>query len=376
MSGFRVDAIVAGAGVVGLAIGRRLALAGLETLVIERNGAIGEETSSRNSEVIHAGLYYPAGSLKARSCVDGRALLYRYCEARGVPHRRCGKLMLATANDQLAALEVIWQHASANGVTGLRWMAPEAVSEIEPEIRCRRAFLSPDTGIIDSHAYMQALQADLEQAGGMVVLQTPVHAVQPHPGGLKIVCGGAEPTEIDTRLFVNATGHGAPTLAAATVGLSSSAVPQQWYAKGNYFSLAGQQPFSRLVYPLPEAAGLGVHATIDLSGRCRFGPDVEWTDSDHAGAVDPARAAGFYQAIRAYWPALADDTLRPDYAGVRPKLSGPAMPTADFRLDGAEVHGIDGLANLFGIESPGLTASLSLADIVAERLGLPAVALV
>lgn len=369
MTDFRVDAIVVGAGVIGLAVARRLSSAGLETLVLEKGPAIGMETSSRNSEVIHAGLYYPKGSIKARACVAGREMLYRYCDEHGITAKNCGKLMLASSAEQLPGLRTIWDAATANGVTELAWITPEEVAEIEPEIHCVGAFISQRTGIVDSHAYMQALQADIEAAGGAVVFRTPVLKLMPEHASIRIFTGGDEPAEIGASLVVNAAGHGAPRLAASTEGIPESAIPRQWYAKGNYFSLAGRQPFSRLIYPLPEVAGLGVHATIDLQGRCRFGPDVEWVDSDTDLAVDPAREAQFYKAIRAYWPGLPDGSLQPDYAGIRPKIHGPNMPAPDFRIDGPQEHGISGLVNLFGIESPGLTASLALADMVAEKLG-------
>lgn len=371
MERYRVEAVVVGAGVVGLAVARRLALAGLETVVVERNPAIGMETSARSSEVIHAGLYYTPGSIKARVAAPGRARLYAYCAARGVPHRRCGKIVLASEAAQLPKLEALWRTAAANGVDDLRWLTPAEARALEPEVACVRAFLSPSTGIIDSHALMLAYRGDLEDRGGAIAVRTPAEHIAPGDGGLVVTTGGDGPAEIAARIVVNAAGHGAPRLAAATEGLTEAGRPRQWYAKGSYFSLAGRQPFSRLVYPLPGAASLGVHATLDLDGRCRFGPDVEWVDRDDDLAVSPARAESFYAAIRTYWPGLPDGALQPDYAGIRPKLHGPDMPMPDFRIDGPEAHGIAGLVNLFGIESPGLTSSLALADVVAERLGLP-----
>lgn len=370
MERFRTEALVIGAGVVGLAAARRLAQSGVETLLVERNGAIGMETSARNSEVIHAGLYYPRGSIKARSCRAGRDRLYAYCAARGIAFRRCGKLVFASHAGQTGKLEAIWRAAAENDVTGLVWLSGAEARALEPALSVERAFLSPDTGIIDSHGYMLALQGDFENAGGALALNSPVAAIAPVAGGFRTRIGGAAPVEIESRLLVNAAGHGAPTLAAATTGLCGPARPQQWYAKGNYFALSGRQPFSRLVYPVPEAAGLGIHATIDLQGRCRFGPDVEWVTRADDLAVDPGRAQVFYDAIRTYWPDLADGALQPDYAGIRPKLHGPDQPMPDFRIDGPEIHGLAGLVNLFGIESPGLTASLALADMVVLRLGL------
>lgn len=372
MTTWSIDAVVIGAGVVGLATARRLALAGLETLVIEAADAIGTGTSSRNSEVIHAGLYYPTGSIKATACLAGKDLLYRYCASRGVKAVRCGKLMVATSDDQLPKLQAIWDQAHVNGVTGLSWMTPDEVRAMEPEVACVKAFFSATTGIVDSHGFMLALQGDLEEAGGMVAFEAPVVSAAVTATGIRIVTGGAEPAEIEARIVVNAGGHFAPKFLGQLHGFPAAHVPQQWYAKGNYFSLVGRQPFSRLVYPMPDTAGLGVHATVDLQGRCRFGPDVEWVESENDLVVDPRRSDGFYTAIRAYWPGLPDGALQPDYAGIRPKLHGPGTPMPDFRIDGPEVHGTAGLVNLLGIESPGLTASLAIADLVAQRLDLPA----
>lgn len=371
MDRYEVEAVVIGAGVVGLAVARRLALAGLETIVVEKNAAIGMETSARSSEVIHAGLYYAPGSIKARVAVTGRDRLYAYCAAHGVPHRRCGKFVLAIGEGQLPALAALSRTAAANGVDDLVWLSPADAAALEPEVACAGAILSPSTGIIDSHALMLAYRGDLEDHDGQIALHAPVERVMPGPDGLVVTTGGDAPAEIAARIVVNAAGHGAPRIAAATEGLTAAGRPRQWYAKGSYFSLVGRQPFSRLVYPLPGTASLGVHATLDLDGRCRFGPDVEWVESDDDLAVSPARAESFYAAIRSYWPALPDGALQPDYAGIRPKLHGPDMPMPDFRIDGPEAHGIAGLVNLFGIESPGLTTSLALADVVVERLGLP-----
>jgi len=370
MVAYSIDAVVAGAGVVGLAVARRLMLAGLEVLVVEKSGSIGAGTSSRNSEVIHAGLYYPTGSLKAKTCIAGSALLYRYCAERGVTTRKCGKLLVATSFAQIARLDALWRQARANGVHEISWLTPSDVRSIEPEVECVRGFLSPSTGILDSHAYMLALQQDIESGGGALAFETPVTGAQVTGAGLRVFTGGREPAEINARIFVNSTGHYAPRFAATIEGLSREHAPRRWFAKGNYFSLSGKQPFSHLVYPLPEAAGVGVHATLDLDGRCRFGPDVEWVENETDLAVSADRADSFYAAIRNYWPGLPDNALRPDYAGIRPKLHGPEAPIADFRIDGPEAHHVKGLVNLFGIESPGLTASLAIADLVAERLAL------
>jgi L-2-hydroxyglutarate oxidase LhgO len=371
MTAYSIDAVVIGAGVVGLACARRLALAGLETLVIEAADAIGTGTSSRNSEVIHAALYYPTGSIKAKACLAGKRLLYRYCANRGVKTVNCGKLMVATAESQLPKLQTIWDQAHANGVEGLAWKSVDDIRALEPEVSAIGGFFSASTGIVDSHGFMLALQGDLENAGGMVAFETPVASAAITPDGILIETGGAEASAVTARIVVNAAGHFAPKFLGRLQGFPSEHVPRQWYAKGNYFSLVGHQPFSRLVYPMPDAAGLGVHATVDLQGRCRFGPDVEWVAHEDDLVVDPRRADQFYAAIRAYWPGLPDDALQADYAGIRPKLHGPTTPMPDFRVDGPEVHGIAGLVNLLGIESPGLTAALALADLVAERLGLP-----
>ena len=369
----RVDALVIGAGVVGLATARALSRAGLETIVLERADAIGTGTSSRNSEVIHAGLYYAADSLKARLCVQGRTQLYAFCRSRGVAHRRCGKLVVATSSDQHAALEATRAKAAANGVE-LRWLTAAEAGALEPALRCTAALLSLETGIVDSHGLMLALQGDLEAAGGAVALRSPVLALQCGPQGHVVQVGGEAPMEIGAGIVVNAAGLWAPGLASATQGLASGHVPPGRHAKGNYFALAGRAPFTRLIYPVPEQAGLGVHLTLDLAGQARFGPDVEWlppgSPDEIDYRVDPARADGFYAEIRRYWPQLRDGALQPAYSGVRPKLGGPGSASADFVVQGPEVHGLAGLVNLFGIESPGLTSCLALADEVLRRLGV------
>jgi len=368
MTDFSTDCLVIGAGVVGLAIARRLALSGRETILIEAEGAIGTGTSSRNSEVVHAGLYYPTGSLKARACVAGREALYAYCAERGVEARRCGKLLVATTEDQRATLAAIAERALANGVADLVPLTAEMVRDIEPEVSCVEALLSPSTGIVDSHALMLALQGDVEAAGGGIAFHAPVAAWRVAGDGLIVETGGAEPATIGARAVVNAAGHGAPRLLAKLAGFPPALVPRQHYAKGNYFSLLGRQPFKRLVYPMPDGAGLGVHATVDLKGRVRFGPDVEWVEGELDYHVDPARGDAFTAAVRAYWPSLSDGALQPDYAGIRPKLHGPGEPVPDFHVEGPATHGVPGLVNLLGIESPGLTACLALADMVVERL--------
>jgi L-2-hydroxyglutarate oxidase LhgO len=361
----RVDAVVIGAGLVGLAVARALATAGREVLILEAEDAVGKHTSSRNSEVIHAGIYYPQGSLKARACVEGRQRLYGYCAERGVPHQRCGKLIVATNAAQLEELEGIRQRALANGVTDLVRVSPAQARALEPELRCVAALHSPSTGIIDSHALMLAYLADAERAGAMLALKSSLDRGVVRTGGIELHVAGAEP--ILAAQVVNSAGLRAPSLARQIEGYPAELAPPELYAKGNYYTLAGRQPFSRLVYPVPEPGGLGVHVTLDLGGRARFGPDVEWIDRiDYT--VDPRRSERFYAAIRRYWPGLPDGALEPGYAGIRPKISGPDAPAADFVVQGPGVHGVPTLVNLFGIESPGLTASLPLADAVLRQL--------
>ena len=366
----RVDAVVIGAGVVGLAVARALARRGQETIVLEAETAIGTGTSSRNSEVIHAGLYYPQGSWKAKLCVQGKEMLYRYAEERGIEHRRCGKLVVATSEAQRAALRGVVEAASLNGVMDLQWLEGTEARALEPELACVAAILSPSTGIIDSHGYMLALQGDLEAAGGAVAFASPVVHVACRPGEFIVRTGGDAAATLQTSLLINAAGLWAPWLARRFDGLAPGCVPRAYFAKGNYYSLAGRAPFSQLVYPVPEAAGLGVHLTLDLGGMARFGPDVEWIEPDAQGRidyrVDPRRADAFYAEIRRYWPALPDGALQPAYSGVRPKIQAPGEPARDFWLQGPHEHGLPGLVNLFGIESPGLTAALALGETAAD----------
>lgn len=368
----QVDVVVAGAGVVGLAVARALALQGREVWLLEAEGAIGTGTSARNSEVIHAGLYYPAGSLKAHLCVAGKAQLYAYCAARGVAHRRCGKLVVATDEREAGLLDGIVAKAAANGVHDLQRLSGAQARALEPELACVAALLSPSTGIVDSHGLMLALQGDLEAAGGLVVLHSPVEKVRVRDTGDRpaLDVHAVDGTVLRARGFINAAGLAAPALAARIEGLDPVHVPTAHWAKGNYFTLAGRAPFARLVYPVPESAGLGVHLTLDLGGQAKFGPDVQWADRADDLAVDPARGEAFYAAVRRYWPGLADGALQPGYAGMRPKISGPGEPAADFRIDGPAVHGVPGLVNLLGIESPGLTSCLAIADHVAALPGL------
>lgn len=366
----RVDAIVAGAGVVGLAVARALASSGRETIVVEGETIIGSGTSSRNSEVIHAGIYYPQGSLKARLCVDGRDRLYAYCAERGIAHRRCGKLIVATNERQHSDLETIFARATANGVSDLVHLTRAQAQAMEPDVACTAALHSPSTGIVDSHGLMLALQGDLEDHGGAIAFGTDIVGGAVETQGATLRCrdrASGESFDLAAPVFVNAAGLGAVALARSLDGFPQSHVPTAYLARGCYFSLAGRTPFSRLVYPVPEPGGLGVHLTLDLAGQARFGPDVEWIETiDYS--VDPRRADTFYGEIRRYWPSLPDDSLQPSYAGIRPKISGPGEPAADFRIDGFATHGARGIVNLFGIESPGLTASLAIADEVLARL--------
>ncbi|MDM9561275.1 NAD(P)/FAD-dependent oxidoreductase [Bordetella petrii] len=365
-----IDCIVVGAGVVGLAVARALALAGREVLVAEAAEAIGTGTSSRNSEVIHAGIYYPAGSLKARLCVRGKHLLYDYCAARGIPHRRLGKLIVATSAAEAQALDGIAARARANGVDDLRRLDGAAATALEPALRCTAALLSPSTGIVDSHALMLAYQGDAEHAGAQCVFHTPMLSARVRPGGgFEVQFGGDEAMSLSCNVLVNAAGIHAPTLARRIAGLPPASIPQEYLCKGSYFTLAGRAPFSHLIYPVPQHAGLGVHLTLDLGGQAKFGPDTEWIETEDY-TLDPARAEVFYDAVRTYWPGLPDGALAPGYTGIRPKISGPHEPAADFVIAGPAVHGVAGLANLFGIESPGLTASLAIAEETLARLSL------
>jgi L-2-hydroxyglutarate oxidase LhgO len=362
-----VDAVVVGAGVIGLAIARRLALDGCEVLVLERHDAIGSETSSRNSEVIHAGIYNLPRRLKTTLCVAGRPMLYRYCAEHGVPHARLGKLIVAVEQAEIPTLAKIKEQGELNGVDDLVWLTGDAAMALEPQLVCVAAVLSPSTGIIDGHQLMLALQGDLENAGGAVVLNAPVEAGEVRNDGILLSIGGAEPTRLKARTVINAAGLGAMDLARALKGLPPQHAAPIWFAKGNYFRLAAKAPFSRLIYPIPVPGGLGTHMTLDLAGRARFGPDVEWVDRPNY-AVDPRRGESFYADIRRYWPDLADEALAPDYAGIRPKLGPAGSPILDFRIEGPAQHGVAGLINLFGIESPGLTSCLAIADHVAGLL--------
>ncbi|TAK47671.1 MAG: NAD(P)/FAD-dependent oxidoreductase [Xanthobacteraceae bacterium] len=363
------DCLVVGTGVIGLAVARELAASGREVVVLEAAGGIGSGTSSRNSEVIHAGIYYAAGSLMARLCVAGRALLYEFCRSRHVPHHRIGKLIVATSAEEAERLAAIKARAAANGVDDLELIDARRAHALEPELSATAALISPSTGIIDSHAYMLALRGEAESHGAAFAFHAAMLSAEAVQGGFVVTAGGAAPMRLRCRTLVNAAGLHAPALARAIAGLDERHVPQPYFAKGNYFACTARAPFSRLIYPVPVPGGLGVHLTLDLGGQAKFGPDVEWLNAASADdldyAVDPGRAAQFYPAIRRYWPGLPDGALAPAYAGVRPKIVPPAVATQDFRIDGPDVHGLEGLVNLFGIESPGLTASLAIARHVA-----------
>jgi L-2-hydroxyglutarate oxidase LhgO len=358
--------LVVGAGVVGLAVARAAACAGHDVVVAEAAAAIGTGISSRNSEVIHAGIYYPTGSTRARLCAPSRRMLYDFCASHGVPHRKCGKLIVATQPAELARLEAIHAQGRANGVEGLELIDGAAARRLEPALTCTAALSSPETGIIDSHSYMTALRGDLEDRGGSIAFNTRIERLEPTKSGWRAGFGN-EPQWVELDAVVNAAGLGAQRLAGATEGYPAARLPRLVLAKGNYFGFAGRPVFSRLIYPVPPPGGLGVHVTLDLAGRMRFGPDVEWIEEENYD-VDAGRAAAFYQRIRDYWPDLPDGSLLPDYAGIRPKLTGPGEPAADFMIDAPRDHGLAGLVHLFGIESPGLTASLLLAQEVVSYL--------
>ncbi|MBC6439721.1 MAG: NAD(P)/FAD-dependent oxidoreductase [Rhodospirillales bacterium] len=362
-----VESVVVGAGVIGLAVSRALALSGREVIVLEAAGDFGTGTSSRNSEVIHAGLYYPAGSLKARLCVAGKWRLYDYCRSHGVGYRNSGKLIVATDEAEPGTLCGLKARAAGNGVDDLVFLDAAEVAAREPALRAAGALWSPSTGIIDSHGLMLAYLGDAEAAGTMLALHAPVESAEVRNDGIVLHVGGPEPMTLLAREVVNAAGLGATGLGRAIRGLDAAQVPERFMAKGSYYTLPGRSPFSTLIYPVPTKAGLGVHVTLDLAGQCRFGPDVEWVDEiDYE--VDPARADVFYDAVRRYWPDLPDGALQPGYAGIRPKLQRPGGAATDFMIQGPADHGVPGLVNLFGIESPGLTASLAIADVVTERL--------
>jgi L-2-hydroxyglutarate oxidase LhgO len=363
-----MQVLVVGAGIIGLAIAREAALQGHDVTVAEAAGAIGTGTSSRNSEVIHAGIYYPTNSRRARHCTRGRRMLYDYCASHGIPHCKLGKFLIVTRDADIPLLETIHAQAQTNGVENLAMLEAKEAMRLEPELRCVAAFHSPETGIIDSHGTMLALRGDLEDRGGMIAFHTPVERIVKTSAGFDVHFGGAKSGKTRFDAVINSAGHGAQRLAAATEGYPRERVPRLVLAKGNYFGYAGRSAFSRLIYPAPVPGGLGIHVTLDLAGRMRFGPDVEWIDTPNY-EVNPARAASFYSYIRRYWPGLPDNSLVPDYAGIRPKLTGPGEPAADFAVDTPHDHGVARLVHLFGIESPGLTSALSLAQEAVGALG-------
>lgn len=361
------DCVVIGAGVVGLAVARELAVAGRDVIVLEARDEIGTETSSRNSEVIHAGIYYTPGSLKARFCVAGKRFIYAYAAERNIPHRNCAKLIVATSEAQIPTLEKIKATAAANGVTDLYMIDGTTARAMEPNLRCIAALVSPSTGIIDSHALMLAMLGDAEACGAMVAFRSPMLGGRAGSGGIELDVGGEQPMRLRCRSVVNSAGLHAQAVARRIEGVPASSIPPAYFAKGNYFALSGKAPFTHLIYPVPEPGGLGVHITVDLAGQARFGPDVEWIEHiDYT--VNPRRADKFYAEVRRYWPGLPDGSLQPAYAGIRPKLGPIGSPAADFFIQGPAAHGVPGLVNLFGIESPGLTASPAIAATVAQLL--------
>ncbi|MGE8546321.1 MAG: NAD(P)/FAD-dependent oxidoreductase [Alcaligenes sp.] len=363
-----VDCVVLGAGVVGLSLARELAGQGMDVLVVEQTPGIGNGVSSRNSEVIHGGIYYAPGSLKARLCVQGKEQLYDYCRQRHVEHKRCGKLIVAISAAQEAALRELQANAQACGVHDLQWLSAEQAQALEPALRCSAALLSPSTGIVDSHGLMLALQGDAENLGAQMVFNTPFTGARVLPGqGFEIQVGGAEAFSLTATRLVNAAGLGAVAAARQIQGLDPAHVPQAYLCKGSYFSLSGRSPFKRLIYPMHNEAGLGVHLTLDLAGQARFGPDTEWVEHENYD-MDPQRGQSFYAAVRQYWPDLQDGSLSPAYSGIRPKVVPAGAPAADFLFSGPRQHGVPGLLNLFGIESPGLTACLAIAQHSREIL--------
>lgn len=369
----QIQTVVLGAGVVGLAVARRLALAGQEVLLLESADAFGTGTSSRNSEVIHAGIYYAAGSLKAQLCVQGRKQLYAYCRERSIAHKQCGKLIVATSPEQVAQLSAIQAKATANGLLAedaLVMLSQSQAQAMEPALSCEAALWSPCTGIVDSHALMLSYLGDFENAGGLLALNSHFESAQVvhEAGTTKFVIRTRDGTELLANQVINATGLTAPNVAQKFEGMDTQTLPRAYYAKGNYFSLSGKSPFTRLIYPVPEAAGLGVHLTLDMAGQAKFGPDVEWVDSPDQLSVDPRRGDAFYAEVRKYWPDLADGALQASYAGIRPKINAPHEAAADFCILGSQVLGVPGLVHLLGIESPGLTSSLAIADVVLSML--------
>ncbi|QWD89920.1 NAD(P)/FAD-dependent oxidoreductase [Polynucleobacter sp. MWH-Braz-FAM2G] len=365
----RVDCVVVGAGVIGLAVAREMALQGRDTILLERENAFGTVSSARNSEVIHAGIYYPKDSLKAKLCVEGNRLLYEYCRSHQVATQAYGKLIVAADETQIQDLNAILFKAQNNGVPAIKLLSGDEATKLEPQLKCVAAILSATTGVVDSHGFMLSLLGGFEDAGGMVAYQSPLISAKPIGAnaqqGFELEIGGADAMRIETKLLINCAGMSAPAVANQIEGLSKKMIPRAYFAKGNYFSLAGKSPFSHLIYPIPEPGGLGVHLTLDMGGQAKFGPDVEWLDIEREGQIDytvnPKRGEGFYEAVRRYWPGLKDGALQPDYSGVRAKIVPSTAPAGDFCFSGPETHGLHGLYNLYGFESPGLTSSLAIA---------------
>lgn len=372
----RVDCVVVGAGVIGLAVAREMALQGRETILLERESSFGTISSARNSEVIHAGIYYQKDSLKAKLCVEGNRLLYEYCRSHHVSTRPYGKLIVASEDNQISDLQAILYKAHNNGVPEIKMISEDEAKALEPNLRCSAAILSASTGIVDSHGYMLSLLGGFEDAGGMVAYQSPLISAKPigsnAGGGFELEIGGVDGMKIQTKLLINCAGMSAPAVAKRIEGLNQEQISKAYFAKGNYFSLSGKSPFTHLIYPVPEPGGLGVHLTLDMGGQAKFGPDVEWLDIDTEEQVDytvnPKRSEGFYAAVRKYWPDLKDSALQPDYSGVRAKIVPPNSPAGDFCFNGPKDHGLEGLFNLYGFESPGLTSSLAIAKYLEGQI--------
>ena len=371
----QVDCVVIGAGVVGLAVAREMALQGRETILLEREGSFGTISSARNSEVIHAGIYYPKDSLKAKLCVEGNRLLYEYCRTHQVGTQPYGKLIVADET-QINDLQAILYKAQNNGVPEIKMISGEEAKQLEPKLKCSAAILSASTGIVDSHAYMLSLLGGFEDAGGMIAYHSPLMSAKPighsAEGGFELSIGGPDGMKLQTKLLINCAGMSAPAIAQKIEGLTKDQIPQAYFAKGNYFSLSGKSPFTHLIYPIPEPGGLGVHLTLDMGGQAKFGPDVEWLDIQNEGhvdyTVDPKRGESFYEAVRRYWPELKDNSLQPDYSGVRAKIVPPNSPAGDFCFNAPQDHGLQGLYNLYGFESPGLTSSIAIARYLEGKI--------
>ena len=372
----RVDCVVIGAGVIGLAVAREMALQGRETILLERESTFGTISSARNSEVIHAGIYYPKDSLKAKLCVEGNRMLYEYCRTHHVATQPYGKLIVASDDSQLDDLQAILYKAQQNNVPEIKMITGEQAKSVEPELQCSAAVLSASTGIVDSHGFMLSLLGGFEDAGGMIAFQSPLISARPigskAQDGFELEIGGADGMKIQTKLLINCAGMSAPAIARKIESLSEEQVPKAYFAKGNYFSLSGKSPFKHLIYPIPEPGGLGVHLTLDMGGQAKFGPDVEWLEIDEENQIDytvnPKRGDGFYAAVRKYWPGLKDNALQPDYSGVRAKIVPPNTPAGDFCFNTPKDHGLEGLFNLYGFESPGLTSSLAIAKYLEGQI--------